>query len=154
MKICTLLLLLDGDQVLLAMKKRGFGAGYWNGAGGKLMEGESIVEALVRECQEEINVTPKEYSKVAELDFKFPNGISDMCVHAYTCTDWEGEPSESDEMAPQWFKLKDIPYAQMWQDDPHWLPLVLKGKKVSGTFEFDAENNMLSNAVTEVRSFA
>ncbi len=77
-----------------------------------------------------------------------------MCVHAYTCTDWEGEPSESDEMAPQWFKLKDIPYAQMWQDDPHWLPLVLKGKKVSGTFEFDAENNMLSNAVTEVRSFA
>ena len=29
-------------QVCLAMKKRGFGAGLWNGAGGKPKDGESI----------------------------------------------------------------------------------------------------------------
>lgn len=54
----TLLFLIKDDHVLLAMKKRGFGAGNWNGVGGKIEAGESIEQALVRECQEEIGVTP------------------------------------------------------------------------------------------------
>lgn len=29
-------------QILLAMKKRGFGVGKWNGAGGKVEDGETI----------------------------------------------------------------------------------------------------------------
>ena len=35
------------------MKKRGFGAGKWNGFGGKVEPGETIVEAAVREVKEE-----------------------------------------------------------------------------------------------------
>jgi hypothetical protein len=77
-----------------------------------------------------------------------------MYVHAYICTDWRGDPSESEEMAPKWFEFSDIPYEQMWQDDPHWLPLILEGHKVSGIFEFDVKNNMLSSVVKEVKSFA
>lgn len=38
----TLCILFDKDRVLLAMKKRGFGVGKWNGAGGKLKDGETI----------------------------------------------------------------------------------------------------------------
>lgn len=36
---CTLLFLKKNRQLLLAMKKRGFGAGKWNGVGGKLEPG-------------------------------------------------------------------------------------------------------------------
>lgn len=154
MKVCTLLLLVEENNVLLAMKKRGFGEGYWNGVGGKVDEGETIEEALVRECQEEIEVTPLHYTKVAELDFKFPNGVSDMYVHAYICKKWSGEPKETEEMAPKWFTHDSIPFHHMWEDDPHWLPLVLKGNKVKGTFTFDSENHILSNSIEEVRSFA
>jgi 8-oxo-dGTP pyrophosphatase MutT (NUDIX family) len=44
----------DRGEVLLAMKKRGFGAGKWNGVGGKVQEGEDIVVAALREIKEEI----------------------------------------------------------------------------------------------------
>ena len=46
----TLLFLVKNGQVLLAMKKRGFGAGRWNGVGGKVHAGESVAETAVREA--------------------------------------------------------------------------------------------------------
>ncbi len=44
------------NHILLAMKKRGFGEGKWNGAGGKVEEGETIVQAASRELQEETGI--------------------------------------------------------------------------------------------------
>jgi mutator protein MutT len=141
-KICTLLLLLRDDEILLAMKKRGFGMGLWNGVGGKIDPGETIEQALVRETQEEIGVTPTSYSKVAVHDFAFPDGTIDMQGHVYLCREWSGEPVETEEMAPKWFKISDIPYDEMWQDDIVWMPLVLRGKLLRTNFTFDADQNM------------
>ena len=42
MKQTTLLFLRKDNHILLAMKKRGFGINKWNGAGGKVEEGETI----------------------------------------------------------------------------------------------------------------
>lgn len=150
MRICTLLLIIKDNQVLLAMKKRGFGANLWNGVGGKLNDGESIEDALIRETQEEINVTPTFFQKVAIHDFTFPNGETDMQVHTYLCTQWEGEPTESEEMAPQWFNIAEIPYDTMWQDDRYWMPQVFTGKKLRTTFAFDDNNNLLTQKVETV----
>lgn len=147
-KICTLLFLLRDDKILLAMKKRGFGAGHWNGVGGKVDIGETIEQALVRECHEEIHVTPLEFEKVAVHDFVFPDGTPDMKVHAYITKQWEGDPTETEEMAPQWFTIRDIPYEKMWEDDIVWLPLVLQGKKVTTRFTFDTKNHMLDAQLT------
>ena len=49
-KVLTLVLVRDVPQrrILLGMKKRGFGAGKWNGFGGKLEPGESVQEAAKR----------------------------------------------------------------------------------------------------------
>lgn len=150
--IATLLLLRRGDELLLAMKKRGFGTGYWNGPGGKVEPGESLERAVVRECQEEIGVTPLSYHKVAEHDFILDSTTDPwhMYGHVYMCDKWAGEPVETEEMAPRWFRLADIPYGQMWQDDPYWLPQVLAGKLLRTVFTFDAENNLLTHKVTEV----
>ncbi|XP_064232613.1 uncharacterized protein LOC135268091 isoform X3 [Aotus nancymaae] len=43
-RLYTLVLVLQPQRVLLGMKKRGFGAGHWNGFGGKVQEGETIEE--------------------------------------------------------------------------------------------------------------
>lgn len=145
MRQCTLLFLCRENELLLAMKKRGFGAGKWNGVGGKVESGETIEQALVRECQEEIDVTPESFRKVAVLDFVFEGGEHDMTVHAFVCDKWQGEPVETEEMAPRWTALDAIPYDDMWQDDPYWLPQVLAGKLVRGTFTFDKGDTMLAH---------
>lgn len=152
-KTTTLLLLRRNDELLLAMKKRGFGAGRWNGVGGKLEPGETIDQALIRECQEEIDVTPTEYHKVAEHDFVMDSDGPEpwhMFVHTYICTGWEGEPVETEEMAPRWYKLNDIPYDDMWQDDRYWLPQALNGKSLRTVFTFDKDDNLLTQTVHEV----
>ncbi|HSX07170.1 MAG TPA: 8-oxo-dGTP diphosphatase [Candidatus Saccharimonadia bacterium] len=152
-KTTTLLFLKRENEVLLAMKKRGWGVGRWNGVGGKLEPNETIEQALVRECQEEIGVTPLLFSKAAEHDFVMDSeqdGQWHMCVHTYLCTEWNGEPIETEEMAPQWFSMADIPFDDMWQDDRHWLPQVLSGKLLTTRFTFDTHENMTGKQVTEV----
>lgn len=152
-KTTTLLLLQRGDEVLLAMKKRGFGAGRWNGVGGKLEPGETIEQALVRECQEEIGVTPLAYHKIVVHDFILNSQDVDtwhMYVHTYICTEWEGEPIETEEMAPKWFNISDIPYDDMWQDDRYWMPQAFAGQKLKSVFAFDRDDNLLSQQIEQV----
>lgn len=139
----TLCIPLKGDEVLLGMKKRGFGIGKYNGFGGKVKSEETIEEAALREFQEESGLCSKleHLLKVAEIDFYFPHKPEyDQTVHIYTISTFSGEPKETEEMAFQWFNRKDIPYHQMWDDDKYWLPLVLEGKCLRGTVIFKEEN--------------
>ena len=56
-KITTLVVVHQGNKILLGMKKRGFGAGRWNGFGGKLHDGETVEQAAKREIFEEASIT-------------------------------------------------------------------------------------------------
>jgi mutator protein MutT len=154
-KTLSLLFLRKDDGVLLAMKKLGFGEGRWNGVGGKVEEGETIEQAMIREAQEEIGITPTTYEKVADLTFdEFFKGVPAlMHVHAYVATGWTGEPTETIEMAPKWFTVTDIPYKQMWSDDLYWLPQVLEGKKIVATFKLDESDAIVSHSIKEVVRF-
>ncbi len=156
-KVCTLLFLKKKKEILLAMKKRGWGDEKFNGVGGKVEETETIDQALIRECKEEIKVTPIKYEKVAEHDFVYKNenaSLWHMYVHVFFCDKWQGDPQETEEMKPQWFNIKDIPYDKMWEDDKFWLPEVLQGKKISGIFTFDTKNKLLTHSLKEVGSLA
>lgn len=144
MQLYTLVYLLKDNQILLAMKKRGRGEGLWNGAGGKPEPGETIEQTMVRECQEEIGVTPLEYEKVAIQDWLLTDGQSDGQCHTYLCRQWQGEPAESEEMAPQWFDIALIPYAQMWPSDGVCLPLILNGKKANVQIVINTDNSVAS----------
>ncbi len=152
-KYCTLVFLRHNDEILLAMKKRGFGAGHWNGVGGKIEPHETIEQAIVRETQEEIHVTPLSWQKVAEHDFLMDSDTDTswhMYVHAYICDEWRGEPTESEEMKPQWFTCDSIPFEKMWPDDIHWLPQVLANQKVVGEYSFSQTNQLLAHNVQSV----
>jgi 8-oxo-dGTP pyrophosphatase MutT (NUDIX family) len=143
------------EEICLAMKKRGFGMNRWNGVGGKVNAGEeTIEEGALRETKEEINVEAKNLTKVAELTFTFPhNPAWSQMVHVYTSEIWLGEPEESEEMKPKWYKQSEIPFKEMWPDDPFWLPFVLDGKLVKGSFSFADGDKILKKEVKVVNSF-
>lgn len=145
----SLLFLLKNDQILLAMKKRGFGEGLWNGVGGKPEGSERMSQTAVRECQEEIGVTPQELIEVGSLHFTFSGSkeIKSQHVTVYFSRQWGGEPIETEEMAPRWFQLDMIPYDKMWEDDKYWLPLALRGNYVEATFLFNEHNNLEDHSI-------
>ena len=146
----TLCLIQEGDKVLLGMKKRGFGEGRWNGFGGKVTEGESIKEAAKRELFEEIGVTAKSLEKRGEINFSWQGKEGVLEVTIFKVADFEGEPTESEEMKPEWFLTSEIPYEKMWSDDTYWLPLFLAGKKFKGKFLFDDKDNILEQELSEL----
>lgn len=148
--ITTLLFLVREGEVLLARKKRGHGVGKWNGTGGKLEPGETPEQAAVRECQEEVGVTPIKLESRGVLHFTQEPRIdkySNLDSHIYVCTEWQGEPTETEEMQPQWFALDAVPYNDMWRDDAHWLPKVLAGQSIEGWFHFDGDYNLQATKV-------
>lgn len=164
LKHATLCFLVRGDpveHVLLGIKKRGFGNGKINGFGGKIESGESVEEAVIRELWEEagVNTYPELIEKMAELTFIFPSIPEnkkwewDQVVHVFLVRGWEGEPKESEEMRPVWAHVKSIPFDKMWQDDRHWLPVVLCNKKIKGRFVFKEDNERLLEVDMEEAEF-
>ena len=144
MRQATLCFLVKGNQVLLGMKKRGFGEGKWNGFGGKVKEGESVENCLMRELREEAGVRLAGFEKAAELTFILPGKPEwSQVVQVFLCEKWAGKEKETDEMMPQWFEKEALPFEQMWGDDRHWLPLVLKGEKIEGRFTFNDDNETI-----------
>lgn len=149
-KVLTLCLLHTDTHVLLGMKKRGFGAGRWNGFGGKVEAGETIEEGALREFREEAAVQVLGIEKAGIMNFEFEGNPEILEVHIFRARTHEGTPMESEEMLPQWFSLEDIPFSDMWPDDPHWMPLFFAGKRFEGKILFGEGDRIISMNIQEV----
>lgn len=150
-RICTLCVVHQHPRVLLGMKKRGFGEGKWNGFGGKVKDGESVEEAMTREVQEEICVKVRDVRKLGVLEFSFPDGGEMQEVHVFKASEVEGEPRETEEMAPKWFFIDEIPFSDMWPDDPFWFPLFMRDRKFRGEFVFEGKDRLVRYSLQEVQ---
>ncbi|KAF8553359.1 hypothetical protein OG21DRAFT_1256709 [Imleria badia] len=117
-----------------------------------------------RPCaQEEAGIdAPLEY--VGTLFFIVTGVDKAFDIRVYTAREYVGVPTESDEMKPWWFSLSDdslyarrlepsgsdapgtdlphIPYDQMWADDIHWLPHLVRGERFVGRADLDEGNTM------------
>jgi len=145
-KITTLCYIInDKSEVLLAMKKRGFGAGKWNGPGGKVEVNENPKESAIREVKEEIGLTMIAPEELGCIEFIWPADQEDknQLCYVYLTRQFVGDLQESDECLPKWFDLDQIPYHEMWDDDKYWYPEVLAGKKIKKRFFFDKDDKVL-----------
>lgn len=148
----TLTLFIKDGKILLGEKKRGFAKGTLNGIGGKQDPGETIDQAMIRECKEEIGATPTDYTKVGKINFDvwYKGEHSLLEMYIYKCFAFDGEIQETEEIIPNWFDLDAIPFDRMLADDLLWLPHVLKGQKIIGKVKFDKDMKMLYHNIKPV----
>jgi 8-oxo-dGTP diphosphatase len=90
--------------------ERTFYPDVWDVLGGHLEPGETSEQALVRELQEEVGVTPTSWRSLGEFHEPLPDGDGSIILHLYAVTAWTGvernrSPEEHAEVS--WFALED-----------------------------------------------
>jgi 8-oxo-dGTP diphosphatase len=129
----------EGPEVLLGLKKTGFGAGKWVALGGHIEPGEKPEAAAAREVQEEsgLIVLTDSLAQMASIEFRFPSRPSwDQTAEVFSTWAFQGQAAESDEIAPAWYREDALPFERMWDDARYWLPLVLAGPHVDVLITF------------------
>lgn len=135
-------------RMLLGRKKRGFGVSKWNGFGGKIEAGETFRQCAVRELREEtgLHASEQDLELAGLLDFQFAAAPElNHLGYVYFIRQYTGCIHETEEMEPQWFDSQTLPYAQMWQGDRTWLPMLLQHKKIRGVIVFSADNETVQS---------
>lgn len=153
-KVYTLVFVHNKQQILLGLKKRGFGINKWNGFGGKVEPCEEIEDAAVRELKEEcaLIVNKTDLKQVGHLEFTFEGEYLLMDVRVFSTSVFKGTPQESEEMLPKWFDRDNLPFKDMWLDDQYWLPYMLENKLIFGKFHYQGHDKILSWNIDEVQS--
>ena len=121
---------------MLGYKNRGFGAGTYNGFGGKVKPNEDILSALNRECREEAGFIPLQPQNVGIINYNevMQGSRKNIQMHIYICKNIEGSITPSEEMTPKFFNKNNLPLTSLLPDTAIWLPLILQGYYVKADF--------------------
>lgn len=91
-------------QVLWACRPEGKPyAGYWEFPGGKLEQGETVWQALVRELQEELGIQATQGGPWFHLEHDYPH--AQVRLHFYRVWSFEGEPRSLENQRLEWASL-------------------------------------------------
>jgi 8-oxo-dGTP diphosphatase len=63
----------------------------------------------------------------------------------FVTTRWDGVPTETEEIAPQWYAVDALPFELMWSDAAAWIPEVLAGYPIAGTVVYAADNQAMAS---------
>lgn len=112
--------------------------------------GETIEEAASRELWEECRIQTRELDRRGILWFSFHDKPDPWEVHVFRSMQYEGTPTETDEMVPKWFEKSSIPFEMMWADDVLWYPYFVGDKFFKGVFFFHDTHDLVGHQLIEV----
>ena len=121
-------LIWDGDKFMAcqrpAHKARAL---LWEFVGGKVEPGETLEEALVRECREELGVTVS----VGDIFYQVVHEYPDLTVHLtlFNAVISEGVPQKLEHNDIRWLRVEEIPDYPFCPADEEILELLMKGRK-------------------------
>lgn len=142
MKLATLCYLQHNGQTLMihrVKKVNDIHQGKWNGLGGKLEQGESPEQCVIREVKEESGfdiLFPRYHGLLIFADFK----SDDWYVWVFTAKQFTGEMlKDSSEGNLHWIEDEKVESLSLWPSDKVFFPW-LKGEKVfSARFQYAGE---------------
>ena len=88
----------------------------WIGVGGKMEEGESPEECLLREVKEETGLTLTNYRYRGFITFVSKQWGTEY-MHLFTATEYEGEVKDCDEGKLEWVPKSQIEQLNLWEGD-------------------------------------
>ncbi|WP_458116913.1 8-oxo-dGTP diphosphatase [Arthrobacter sp. D2-10] len=138
-----------GREVLLGMKRSGFGTGRIVALGGGIEPGESAGEAAAREVHEESGVVVKvaDLVELGPVRWRFPvKPVLDMDAVVFTTERFSGHPAVTDEIDPCWYPVEQVPWDGMWDDAKHWLGHVLHSQPLNVTVTLNPDNETVATA--------
>ncbi len=120
MKLGTLCYINNGQQTLMLhriKKENDMHKGKWNGLGGKLKNGESPEECVIREVKEESGLTIIKPSIKGIITFPAFDEIDDWMVFVFTSNQYTGSLIECDEGVLDWISNENIYNLNLWEGD-------------------------------------
>jgi len=139
MKLATLCYLQrDGKTLMLhRIKKSGdIHAGKWNGLGGKMEQGETPEECVVREVHEESGLTIISPRLRGFLTFPFFAEAEDWYVFVFTATQFSGTLIDSLEGDLRWVDDRELHALRLWEGDRIFLSWLEGDRFFSGRFVY------------------
>jgi len=103
----------QGNKILATQRGYGDLAGGWEFPGGKIEEGETPEEALVREIHEELEALIEVDSLVTVVDYDYDT--FHLHMHCFLCHVASGQLELHEHMAARWLDAENI-------DSVAWLP--------------------------------
>ncbi|WP_052283028.1 8-oxo-dGTP diphosphatase MutT [Kluyvera genomosp. 1] len=81
-------------------------ANKWEFPGGKIEEGESAEQAVVRELQEEVGITATSLQQFDKLEYQFPD--RHITLWFWLVEGWEGEPWGKEGQPGRWIAQQNL----------------------------------------------
>lgn len=101
-------LIWDNDKFLICQRPANKARGLlWEFVGGKVEQGETKEQALIRECQEELAITVEPHEVFTEVTHEYP----DITVHLtlFNCAILRGQPQLLEHNDMKWITPAEIP---------------------------------------------
>jgi 8-oxo-dGTP diphosphatase len=118
-------LIWEGDRFMIcqrpAHKARGL---LWEFVGGKTEPGEAMSDALVRECQEELDITVSVGDIFTQVIHEYPDILIRLTL--FHCTIAEGTPKLLEHKDLKWIHSSEIPDFDFCPADKDILALIQK----------------------------
>jgi 8-oxo-dGTP diphosphatase len=105
-------LVVRSRRILLGRRSasREFYPDVWDVFGGHVESGERQEQTLVRELQEELGITPTQWTHLQTVSFPPSSSDEQLIVHLYLVTEWSGIPENrqlDEHSAIGWFSLAE-----------------------------------------------
>ncbi|MGI6706179.1 MAG: NUDIX hydrolase [Clostridia bacterium] len=140
MKLTTLCYIKDKGRTLMlhrVKREQDIHGGKWNGLGGKLEQGETPEECVIREVYEESGLIIQNPTLRGILTFPLFYDGEDEYTFVFTAEDFQGNLRESDEGILQWIDDAEISSLNLWEGDRIFLKWLETGRFFSGKLVYE-----------------
>jgi 8-oxo-dGTP diphosphatase len=142
MKLATLCYVTDWSKNETLMlhrvkKENDYHKGKWNGLGGKLEQGESPEDCVIREIKEETGLTIKNPRMHGFITFPLFDQIDDWYVFIFSAEEYEGILIDSPEGNLAWVPNDKLTSLNLWDGDKIFLEWLFEDKFFSAKFNYE-----------------